>query len=67
MSDPLGRRTERPHPVKAAAADNEQVGARARGDERGDGFVQQLLAAAVDDQVHQPPVNCLTAIGDDRP
>jgi hypothetical protein len=67
MSDPLGNRTERPQPVEAAAADDEQVGTRRGGDQRGNWFVRQFVALSVDDQVDQPSVEGLTAVGDDRP
>ena len=66
MSDPFGHRTERLQPVEAAAADDEQVGARRGGDERGHRFVRQLLAPVVDDQVDQPSIDGFTAVGDEQ-
>ena len=66
MSNPLGYRAERLQPVEATAADDEQVGICCRGDERGDRFIRRFLAPAVGDQIDQPPVNRLTASGDDR-
>jgi hypothetical protein len=42
MGGPLGDRTERPQPVEASAADDEQICVRRRSEERSNWFIMTL-------------------------